>query len=937
MLGIRLTRLARNWVAGVLLACVYGALVLAEPAADQSVRFNIPSQSADRALTMFAQQANITLVFPFDRASGVRANRLVGTYSVNEGLQRLLAGTGLLGTATEDGQLTVEAPAESGDSSTMKPRTLGFFAFVLGLGSSSASAQTGEAERASARLDEIVVTARKRDESLTDIPVAVSAFSADRLSALGVTDLQSLSSFSPGLSVVNQGATFGGRLVSGIRFRGMNPTVFTPSTQVGALFVDGIFFLGGAQSIGFDDIERVEVIRGPQAAYFGRSTFGGAINYITRDPASEFSGQFGADYSPSYGNSGFSAALEGPIAGERVRGRLSASVREKGAQYTATDGGDLGREQTQTISGMLLLEPVDRLSIRLRATFAEDDDSAPTSSLVSYSRVGNCPPGTPIQYRNAAGETVNGALTLNFHCGALPYRGVRISSNTTFPGPFPDANLPMDPREVLVDNSFGSQRLADAPRLDRFGLVRRMERYAALFDYQASDALTVAGALAYNRQRSNAIRDGDYSDTESVYIAAPADFEDYSGEMRLSYDNGSRLRGLVGVNYYRQETIQGFANAVEATYGFRIPATGPLFRPHPLQNPATDDKIKTTGVFAAVDFDLLESLTLTLEGRYQVDEVTRFSGSELVGFTEEPVYKSKEFLPRVIASWRPWQDGTVYLQYARGTLPGDNTNLAAFRTLTPAQIAEVNSAFGGTIAEEIKAEQLDSYEIGIKQSLLDGALRYALVGYWMDWKNQKSAATIFLTADNGRSVGFRVPGESEIKGVEVEVDWAVSERLELSGTLNWTDSKYTDFNLAGNAAFFGGTALSGYNSVGNTQPRFPEFSGTLSLTRSDSINAQWDWFVRGDAIYTGKQYVDELNLAYVDSYTTMNLTLGFQQGDHFSIQAYVSNLFGKEGWATAAGSFDLGLDQVVTLPLQRGAVATPIDRRAIGVRTRYRF
>lgn len=939
-------RLGRVWlISACLLAASAGT---AWPTEDQ-VDFDVPRQRADRALTQFAQQAGITLVFPFDIASRTQTNGLVGRYSVEQGLERLLKGTGLLGVADDEGELRIESDMQPGTRHDMTTRRAGLFALIFGLGTGGAAAQApGDPPAASARLDEIVVTARKRDETLTDIPVAVSAFSADRLVALGVSDLQSLSSFSPGLSVTNQGAGFGGRLLSGIRFRGMNPTVFTPSTQVGALFVDGIFFLGGAQSIGFDDVERVEVIRGPQAAYFGRSTFGGAINYITREPAREFAGQVSADYSPSYGNNAFSISLEGPIAGESIRGRISASAREKGAQYTATDGGDLGRERTQTIAGTLLFEPSDRFSIRLRAAFSEDDDGAPTASLISYTRVGNCPAGTPLQYRNAAGEVVDGTLTLNFHCGGLPFAPVRISSNTRFPATFPPGlfspgpglpaeNLPLDAREVLVENSFNSQRLADAPRLARFGLIRRVERYSALFDYEFSDTLSLSGALAYNRQRANSIRDANYSDTEGVFIAAPSDFEDYSAELRLAFDDGGRLRWLIGANYYEQETTQAFANAVEATFGFRIPATGPLVRPNPLQNPATDDDIKTTGLFAAADFDLLENLTLTVEGRYQVDKVGRFSGSELIGFSPEPTYTSREFLPRVILSWRPMADMTLYAQYARGTLPGDNTNLAVFRTLTPAQIDEVNQTFGGTIGEEIDAETLDSWEIGLKQSLLEGMLRYSLVGYWMDWKNQKSSATIFLTADNGRSVGFRVPGSSEIKGVEFELEWALSDRLELGATLNWTDSRYKDFNLAGNAAFFGGTALDGYNAKGNRQPRFPEWSGTLSATRSDRLNADWDWFVRSDVIYTGKQFVDELNLAWVSSYTTVNLSVGFLQGDRLSLQGYVSNLFDKSGWATAAGGFDLGLDQVITLPLQRGSVGTPIDRRAIGVRTSYRF
>lgn len=621
--------------------------------------------------------------------------------------------------------------------------------------SAQAPAAVGVAEASG---EDIVVTARKREESLIDVPVAVTAFSAERLQAIGVRDLQELSRFSPGLNVQNQGTIFGGRLLSGIRFRGMNPSVFTPSTQVGSLFVDGVYFLGGAQSVGFDDVQRVEVIRGPQAAYFGRATFGGAINYITRDPGTSFGGQFNAEYSPSYDNYAVSGAIEGPIAGEVLTARVSASVRQKGSQYTANDGGKLGRERTSSINGTVVFRPTERLKVKLRATYSEDNDGPPAFATVSFNRIGNCGPGTQRSYFDGSLTQRTGTLALRFQCGALPYRGTQISANTTFPilppaitpgAPGqPLQTIPLDVRAVLVGNSYNSPLLAAAPGLDRFGLIRKTERYALLFDYELSDAFTLSGNAAYNKQRGNSIRDGDNSDTVSVFIASPFIFKDKSGELRLSYDS-DRLRLLAGVNYYDQDTRQAFANAVEATYGFLIGA--PLSRPNPIQNPSGADDIKTTGYFGSVDFDVTDWLTATFEARYQIDKVGRFSGSELAGLAAEQTFVSKEFLPRGILTVKPIDDMTIYAQYAEGTLPGDNTNLAVFRTLTPAQVTEVGTILGN-IATFIPAETLKSYEIGIKQQTLGGRLRYVLTGYWMDWKNQKGSATIFLTSGLGRSV-----------------------------------------------------------------------------------------------------------------------------------------------------------------------------------------
>jgi outer membrane receptor protein involved in Fe transport len=90
-------------------------------------------------------------------------------------------------------------------------------------------------------------------------------------------------------------------------------------------------------------------------------------------------------------------------------------------------------------------------------------------------------------------------------------------------------------------------------------------------------------------------------------------------------------------------------------------------------------------------------------------------------------------------------------------------------------------------------------------------------------------------------------------------------------------------------------------------------------------------------VHTGKQFVDELNLAWIDAFTTANLRLSFKREDSFMVQAYVNNLFDQDGWSTGAGAADLSLAQFITVPLQRGVTATPIDKRAVGVRLSYDF
>lgn len=121
-------------------------------------------------------------------------------------------------------------------------------------------------------LEEITVTARKTEERLIEAPLSITAFSADDIEKKGFTTLEDVARSAPGVQYSQQGGQIPGRYTSAIRFRGMNVNSDSPSLQLGSLFIDGVYVLGGTQSIPYDDVERIEVIKGPQSATYGRST-----------------------------------------------------------------------------------------------------------------------------------------------------------------------------------------------------------------------------------------------------------------------------------------------------------------------------------------------------------------------------------------------------------------------------------------------------------------------------------------------------------------------------------------------------------------------------------------------------------------------------------------------------------------------------------------
>ena len=230
------------------------------------------------------------------------------------------------------------------------------------------------AQQEASAIEEIVVTSRKREENILEIPLSVQAFSSEELEAAGLRDLADLSSFTTGLDFQSQSSWQPGRYNSLIRFRGMAAPIENPSFQSGALFVDNVAMLSSAHAIPMADVERVEVIKGPQPVYFSRGTFGGAINYITADPGDEPRRRIVAEYGFQHSSYNFVGSVEGPLVEGKLAGRVTISLDKKGAMFSATDGGELGKERTDGVNATLVYTPSDNLRIRARASFNRLED-----------------------------------------------------------------------------------------------------------------------------------------------------------------------------------------------------------------------------------------------------------------------------------------------------------------------------------------------------------------------------------------------------------------------------------------------------------------------------------------------------------------------------------------------------------------------------------
>ena len=825
-------------------------------------------------------------------------------------------------------------------------------------------AQGGEEALA---IEELTVTARKREESLQEVPVAISVFNEAAIQAADIKDLEDVSNFTPGFQFVTQGNQQPGRYNTQLKFRGLTTAQFSPSFNTGALFIDGIYVLNGGTSLSLMDIERVEVIKGPQAAYFGRNTFGGAVNLITRDPDMQEFGGRAELRATTRSNNEINAFLEGPIITDRLAFSLGGRYYDKEGHWDATDGGRAGDEQTTAVNAVLKWQATDALSFKLRYGYSEDEDGAPAQSYVSGLMNDSC-----------TGRTIDSpegpATPTNYICGKVPYGNAvavdpglnAISSNTFLPQYAIDEGL-TNPDTLPID----------VPQLNDIGLRRETERLSLFASYEFGSGYTVDFVYADNEQRANFVRDFDNSDRQSFWSRDPQYMEDESYEIRLSSPQDQRLRWLVGYNSYEQRFLSSGEGGDALTSCFAsqqvplldnypegciagTPGAFNLFFPNTLPGA---DKADVEGFFAAIDFDITDRLTAIFEGRFQDDTITKGRG---VVQPDAPIQQQTfdDFLPRAILRWMPTDTTNLYLSYSEGQIAGDfnSTFINANERERQQYLAQNPST-----SEVLPAETLVAWEIGWKQGLADGRGQLNLALYHYTWEGIKGRSTALINEDcrpaemdvdsgcqtaNGIEVGdpkqivdpgtgtvtplfnsrnVLVPGDPTIIGAEVEFSWLFNEALLLQASYSYIDSEYDDY-------FFNFVRpIAGFSQMsGNQTPRQSKHSGNLSLTWDTTAFAR-PFYLRGDAIYNGKAYVDESNLAYVDAWTVVNARAGMDF-DAFSVELFVTNLFDEEAWATGARWTDFSSPtQFPFLTAKQGVVVSPLDKREFGLRVHVAF
>jgi outer membrane receptor protein involved in Fe transport len=716
--------------------CLLGGCPLACVAADASSDSDdIPAQALSQALTEFAKQTGLQLIYVSQLVVDRRSQAVAAGESRPMALARLLEGTGL-------------------EYKFLNGRTVQIFKRPRKPGRPVLEMAAAEASGGNT-LEEVVVTATKRDEPLSLVPMSIGLLSADQMQVQDVRNFSDIASRIPGL-LFDLNSQYGPGVITNIAIRGISASSGEPTTGV---YVDDVPIQASfnvfrnAYPINCD-LDRVEVLRGPQGTLFGSNTPAGAVRFITKDASAvSFDQSYHLQVAGSQ-NGGLSseigAAVGGPLIEDRVGVRLSGCVDR--------DGGYIDR-----------IDPLDGSHV---------DDNANRSSSKA-ARV-----GFVIQ------PTDSLSITPSFY-----YQSVYRHDTPAFYTYLSDPG----------DGNMLNGKLLRQPLTDKFTLTSlKIDESLGGFD--------LIGVSGYFDRESDAIVDLTNGACLEGYIicgsplgpAYPTSYSqaiptllshrqsEFTQELRLAYTNPeARLTGLIGVFY-----SSSHQNGLQDTYSVLDPS---------------DAGIYSNTRFSSNEIAVFGQLRLALSPRWHIDAGTREGWRRGASFSDQGGFANggpegisqaiSRFAalpsePRVDVSFQPDGDNFFYAEIARGARAGGGNNVATCRgAATPAEFAQ---------------DDIWNYEIGAKNLLFDQRLRLAASVFFIRWNGIQES-----TADACGDGYTANAGMGTSKGFDLTLQAILSEHLRLEAALGMTDARYdrTVVTGTGQVVVDQGTAIGSLPSV----------------------------------------------------------------------------------------------------------------------------
>ncbi len=786
---------------------------------------------------------------------------------------------------------------------------------LLATAASCALATTAAAQTAPAiadgastggNIDDIVVTARKREESLQDVPLSVQVFSAAALERSGIRDFSEVAYRIPGLKLSAERA-----VDTELFIRGIGSDIQGAGADVAVgIFVDGVYLSRGTGSLlDLYDLERVEVLKGPQALRFGKSVVGGLINYVTKKPGDTFEGRAEATYG-NYDRIDLAASVRGPVS-ETVSLGLTASSRMHDGYAKNLRGGDEEDQNMQSVRAQLRWQPDSTLDVNLAADYTRHRDGARwvdvlipgDSEEVTYLGYYAPPiaslPGFVLPKRNAPFKSAKR------RSGEHNFTGYQNSDMYGFSGTIdwqPSSSVSITAQTAYRDSS----------------LKAREDAGGMFFDFPldaATKAPDITSAMLAGLGTYLATVPDSYFDSGKA-----EDIKQFSQELRVRWDNGGPLR-LEGGAYYLQEKVRRAedVNFLFADFGaleefaFAMAYGGTPATPSPGSNhTVTTSRNKNIGIFGELSYSISDKLTLDAGLRYAYDR-KRYSNNrsgvsfegQSVNFVVGETRHWDAWLPSATLRFEPGEDVTFYARYAKGYKPGGWTGEDAN---TPAEALV-----------SFDPETANSFELGSKLALANRRLFINIAAYYTLYDNLQTNQ--FLSPGPGMppdNFVFNAKNGTRAYGIELDFQARISREFTLSGNYAFSKCEFTGELIIDD----NGTDLDG-NSCRRTPKHAFNIAGNLELPVSERLV-----FVAGsDFQYTGSNFFDNPNtpiLKFGDE-IMLNARIGLRDAsDKWELTAWVKNLTNEYNFTSKMELF--------------GTVySTYIPPRTYGLTARYRF
>ncbi|GAB3287340.1 TonB-dependent receptor [Parahaliea aestuarii] len=709
-------------------------------------------------------------------------------------------------------------------------------------------------------LEEVIVTARKREESLQDAPLTVSAMSQDRIEKFDVSSLEKLASFAPQLYVGRSSNGSGAQIT--LRGIGSNSTSIGIEQSV-AVILDGVYYgQGRVLNEGMFDMAQIELLKGPQTLFFGKNATAGVISLTSAKPTEEFEATGRIQYEWEAEQTRYEGIVSGPLT-DRIGARLAVRYSDMDGGYfenqstrqpyelldvatgdiisdfSPADNRDAPGEEETLARLTLTFDPTDRLAMTLSASMTDAEVYQSSWNYTAF----NCPGGV-------------GGLNPNLRCGD---------------------------NFVIAQNRMPSILARSLPYARSNGdLFNEYESYSitANIEYDFGDYSLVS--ITNQQENENTFGlSGDFQSIPSATFATEnSTWEAFSEELRLASQFDGRFNFMLGVLY--QKTEREFDQWVSTAGVANTAAPSPELVYVASQKQSYTDG-ETIAPFFEITYDLTESLTLSAGARYsdetkESEFVHPYNNPGLGGIwrTNEIAAADQSFeetSPEVTLSWQMNDSMMLYGAFKTAYKSGGFSNSGIFSA----------DFMGGSESDFIFGpETAEGFEFGIKSTLLDNQLRlngtvydYEYDNLQVDFFNSPTFAFITLNA-----------GKATTRGFELDAEYAPFNLAGLSfrGTLAYNEAEYDDFVApcwAGQTQQQGcSTTVPGTNGTpgqdisGAPTAMAPEWTASFGVNYDDYLANGWGYGVALDGVYSDEYNASAFDNPHAmrDSYTLWNMS-----------------------------------------------------------------